>query len=77
MTTTKVLYFLSMYPDSANHFGVSDNLDMRSMFGVGELSGQKPQSQYVWFWGATNIPNCAPDFVYNTGESKVYGYILD
>ena len=77
MKAIKVLEFLAMSPDSANYFGASDNFDMRSMFGVGELTGQQPQSQYVWFWGTTNIPANIPDFVYNTGDAKVYGYILD
>jgi hypothetical protein len=77
MKATKILYFLSMYPDSANYFGVSENLDLRSMFGIGELTGQQPQGQYVWFWGANNIPTNIPDFVYNTGKSKVYGYFID
>ena len=82
MTANKVLEFLAMSPDSANYFGISDNFDMRLpiwhiMFGVGELTGQKPQGQYVWFWGTTNIPANIPDFVYNTGDTKVYGYILD
>lgn len=77
MKAIKVLQFLSINPDSANYFGVSENLDLQSMFGVGSLCGAYPQGQYVWFWCAKNIPTNVPDFVYNTGESKVYGYILD
>lgn len=77
MKATKVLQFLSRYPDSANYFGVSENLDLQSMFGVGSLCGAYPQGQYVWLWGANSIPTDVPDFVYSTGDSKVYGYILD
>jgi hypothetical protein len=77
MNATKILSFLSMYPDSANYFGISENLDLVFMFGVGELTGQQPAGQYVWFWGEDNVPTNIPDFVYNTGESKVYGYFID
>lgn len=78
MKAIKVLQFLSINPDLVNDFGVSENLDLQSMFGVGSLCGAYPQGQYVWFW-CDRCPHPCPDFVLNVNEngSKVYGYFID
>ena len=76
MKTTTILRKLEANPDLANYFGVTDNLDLESMFGKGSLTGERPQGEYAWFW-CDECPFTCPDFVYEVvGNSKVYGFLL-
>lgn len=78
MKTIEILKTIEQDPDLANYFGVSDNLDLRSMFGAGSLCGAYPQGQYVWFW-CDRCPHHCPDFVLKVNDSKekVYGYFIN
>lgn len=78
MKAIEILKMIEREPDFANGFGVSENLDLQSMFGVCSLCGAYPQGQYVWFW-ADRCPQPCPDFVLNVKEdgSNVYGYFID